>query len=72
MPLRIHYKIKELAEARGFTKERLARAADLGRTTVAQIWDNKTKSAGIEALVKIAKALQVDVKDLYEEVEAES
>lgn len=62
----LRFKVREIAEAKGITIERIARDANLGRNTVSLIWHNKTKDPGILTLEAIAKVLGVDSNDLRE------
>lgn len=63
-------RVKEVAEARGVNKSQLSRRADLGLTTVNELWDGTREDARMSTLAAIAKALGVKISDLYEEIEA--
>lgn len=73
----MHYRIRirEAAERRGVTKARLARLADMGTTTVDQLWEDDANPT-LRTLARVARALTqatpdqpCRIKDLYEEIE---
>ncbi len=65
-PVRLRLHIQELAEARGFTRTKLARKADLNYDTINSVWlDETEKVISIYTLIRIAQALNVSVTDLY-------
>ncbi len=61
-------RVKEVAQAKGFTMARLQRAADINLKTIQAIWHNPQHDASLNTLDKIAKALGVPVTDLIEDV----
>jgi transcriptional regulator with XRE-family HTH domain len=61
-------RVKEVAQARGFTQARLHRAADINLKTIQAIWRNPQHDASLNTLDKIAKVLGVPVTDLIEDV----
>ncbi|HLX57027.1 MAG TPA: helix-turn-helix transcriptional regulator [Ktedonobacteraceae bacterium] len=61
-------RVKEVAQARGFTMARLQRAADINLKTIQVIWHNPQHDASLNTLDKIAKALGVPVTELIEDV----
>ena len=61
-------RVKEVAQARGFTMARLQRAADINLKTIQAIWHNPQHDASLNTLDKIAKALGVPVTELIEDV----
>ncbi len=65
---RVRLKVKEVATAKGWTQTKLSRAADLNAKTVSDIFHNPYKDVAFSTLLKIAKALTVDVSELIEEV----
>ena len=67
--MHLHLLVKEVATKKGIDRARLARTADLNYQTVHDLWRNPDKPVAMTTLVKIARALNVDVTDLYEEVE---
>ncbi len=69
--MRIHLKVKELAEARGIKASRLSRMADLNYGTVLALFNEPDRDVSILTLEKVARALKVDVHDLYEVVPGE-
>ena len=61
-------RVKEVAQARGFTMARLQRAADINLKTIQAIWHNPQHDASLNTLDKIAKALNVPFTELIEDV----
>jgi transcriptional regulator with XRE-family HTH domain len=57
-------RIKELARAKGLSANRLADFAGLGRGFVSNVLTGK-KSPTVRTLSKVAKALDVEVRDLF-------
>lgn len=64
----IRLRIKEIAEAKGFNQSSLARETGLGFTTIKQLFRNAEHNASIVVLEKIAKAMDVSIHDLIEEL----
>jgi transcriptional regulator with XRE-family HTH domain len=64
-------RVKEVAQAKGFTMARLQRAADINLKTIQAIWHNPQHDASFKTLDKIAKALGVPVTELIEDVPEE-
>ena len=64
-------RVKEVAQARGFTMARLHRAADINLKTIQAIWHNPQHDASLNTLDKIAKALGVPITELIEDVPEE-
>ena len=62
----IRLKIRELAERRGINMSKLSRMSDVNYNTIRGIWDNPNRDIAVTTLEKIAKALKVDVSELYE------
>lgn len=61
-------RVKEVAEAKGFTQARLHRAADINLKTIQAIWHNPQHDASLKTLDKIARVLGVPVTELIEDV----
>jgi transcriptional regulator with XRE-family HTH domain len=61
-------RVKEVAQARGFTMARLQRAADINLKTLQAIWHNPRHNASLNTLDKIAAVLGVPVTELIEDV----
>lgn len=61
-------RVKEVAQAKGFTMARLQRAADINLKTMQSIWHNPRHDASLNTLDKLAKALGVPVTELIEDV----
>ena len=63
-------RIKELAEQRGLTQSKLMRMADLNMKTVQGLYREPYRiNVAYLTLEKIAKALDVSIDALFEEVE---
>ena len=60
-------RVKEVAQARGFTIARLERTAGIDIKTVRSIWHNPRHNASFDTLEKIAAALGVSVTTLIED-----
>lgn len=67
--MHLHLLVREAATKKGIDRARLARMADLNYQTVHDLWRNPDKPVAMTTLVKIARALGVDVTELYEEVD---
>ncbi len=61
-------RVKEVAQAKGFTMARLQRVADINLKTLQAIWHNPQHDASLNTLDKLAKALNVPVTELIEDV----
>jgi len=59
----VGFNIRRIREERGLSQEKLAALADLHRAYVGQI-ERGEKNIGLKNLEKIAKALNVKIKDL--------
>lgn len=66
-------RIKELAEQKGITQSKLMRMADLNMKTVQGLYREPYRiNVAYLTLEKIAKALDVSIDELFEEVEGRS
>ncbi len=63
----VRLKVKEVAEAKGFSAGKLSRAADLDRNTVRKLYEDGRYSPTIDTLHRVARALGVKIADLIEE-----
>jgi len=61
-------RVKEVAQARGFTMARLQRAADINLKTIQAIWHDPRHNASLNTLDKLAAVLGVPVTALIEDV----
>jgi len=59
--------IKKLREEKDFSQEKLARLADVSNNTIVNIEAGKQLNPTIETLLKIAKALEIDVNELIKQ-----
>ena len=64
----LRLRVKEVAQAKGFTMAKLQRAADINLKTIQAIYHDPYRDVAYSTLDKIAKALNVPISDLVEEV----
>lgn len=64
----IRLRVKEVAKAKGMTQGRLQRKADMDIKTIRKIYRDPFTIVTTETLDKLAKALEVDVRELLESV----
>ncbi len=64
----IRLRVKEMATQKGISMTRLSRLADTNYKTIKAIFDNPYREVTTTTLDKLAKALEVSVTDLIEEV----
>jgi transcriptional regulator with XRE-family HTH domain len=57
-------RVKEIAESKGYNILRLSRESGVHYSTVLQYWHNRLRRVDFEVLQKLARALNVTVKDL--------
>lgn len=62
-------KVKEVAKEKNITMARLSRLADVNPRTVEAIFKDPFRDVAYSTLAKLARALDVDVADLIEDVE---
>ena len=65
----IRLKVKEIAVAKGISMTRLSRLADTNYKTIKAIFDDPYREVSSRTLEKLAKALEVRVTDLIDEVD---
>jgi transcriptional regulator with XRE-family HTH domain len=63
---RFGIRIKELRKLKGLSQEKLANLAEIDRTYLPTI-EKGERNVSIEVVEKLAKALNVRVKDLFDE-----
>jgi transcriptional regulator with XRE-family HTH domain len=61
--------VRDIAESQGFTPTTLARAAGVHPQTVRAYWHDPYRVIRIHMLTKLAKALNIPVTQLVEEVQ---
>jgi len=64
----IRLKVREVAQAKGISMAKLGRMADLNQRTMQAIYNDPYRDVAYSTLVKLAKALDVDIAELTEEV----
>lgn len=57
--------IKDIAERQGLNRSQLQRRSGVTLPMLYRYWDNETESVHLKSIVLIAKALGVDVRDLF-------
>lgn len=62
---RMGYKIKECREELGISQEELAKRAKISRTTLSGLESGTIKTTTTETLLKISKALNKKVTDIF-------
>lgn len=62
----IKLKVRETADARRINMAKLSRLADVNYNTIRAIYDNPNRDVAVTTLEKIAKALKVEITDLYD------
>lgn len=61
-------RVRELAEARSIGLSKLSRIADVNYKTVQTIWRDPYHGVNTKTLERIAKALNVPMSELFEDV----
>jgi DNA-binding Xre family transcriptional regulator len=64
--IRVRLKVKEVAEAKGFNQSSLSRYAMVDFKTVKRLFRDPYRDIAISTLVKIARALKVNISELIE------
>jgi DNA-binding Xre family transcriptional regulator len=64
----IRLRVKEVAEAKGVSRVRLSRIADVNYKTIQGIWRDPYREISIKTLEKLARALKVPSSALIEDV----
>lgn len=59
-------RIKEIGEAKGFNMSTLSRSSNVSFTTVKRLWQHPDSVTSTDTLEMLAKALGVQVPDLFE------
>lgn len=58
------FRIKQLAQERGFTTEGLARRSNVKFGTVRNLWQNRTHDPNYTTMKALARTLQVSIEEL--------
>jgi len=64
----IRLRIREVAEAKGVSRLRLSRIADINYKTIQGVWRDPYREISIKTLEKIGRALGVPSSELIEDV----
>lgn len=59
-------RVKELAEAKGFNQSSLSRASGVSFNTIRRIFRDPEHNVTKDTLERLAKALEVSMRELYE------
>ena len=57
--------VRQIAESKGISRTRLMRLAEVQYETINGIWHNDKRDVSLTTLLKLSKALHVDVSELY-------
>lgn len=68
----IRLRIKEIAQEKGISQGKLSRMSDVDENTIKRMYRDPTANVTTDTLNKLARALQVSVHDLIEEVPDEA
>ena len=60
----VRRKIREVSEAKGFSRTKLSRRAEINYKTVNELWNDPYRVIDTRILDRIAKALKVPIGDL--------
>ena len=61
----VAYRIKELREAKGISQEALAKKSKVSRAIISELESGRDKITTTDTLAKLAKALEVEVGDIF-------
>lgn len=64
----VRLKVREIAESKGINMSKLSRIADVSYNTTQALFHNPQHDVSIYILERIAKALNVKICDLIEEI----
>ena len=64
----IRLKVREIAEQKGLNISTLSRKSDVGLSTVRRLWHDPSRHVDFYVLERLAKALEVPVTALIEDV----
>ncbi len=63
---KVGLKIKEIRKSKGLSQEKLANLAEIDRTYLPTV-EKGERNVSIEILEKLSKALEINIKDLFDE-----
>jgi DNA-binding Xre family transcriptional regulator len=64
----VRFKVKEVAQARGFSQYRLQKESKIDMRVLRGLYRNAVPSATVDTLDRIARVLGVDVSELLESI----
>lgn len=64
----LRLRVKEVAESKGISMGKLSRLSDVTYNTIRTLYRNPEGGVNIQTLYRIAKALDVPIADLLEEI----
>ena len=64
----VRFKVREIAEQKGFNISTLSRKSDVGLSTVRRLWHDPYRHVDFYVLERLSKALEVPVTALIEDV----
>ncbi len=65
----IRLRVEEIIQERGISRAKLSRMSDLAYNTIIDVCQRPDHAVSILTLEKIARALKVDIHDLYEVID---
>ncbi len=64
----VRIRLKEILQERNMSQGKLSRLADVSPATITRIINDTSYSPTVEILARIAKALNIPIADLFEEI----
>ena len=64
----VRLRVKELLQQKGMSMGKLSRVSDISLNTIRRMCKDSSYSPTLHTMVSVAKALDVSISDLYEEV----
>jgi len=64
--VKFRLKVKEIAQAKGYSMGKLARRADLDKVSIKRLYDDLDYNPSLLTMLRVAKALRMKIDDLVE------
>ena len=65
----VRIRLKEILQEKDISMSKLSRMSDISFSTISRIINDKNYSPTLSKLERIARALDIPISDLYEEIE---
>ena len=65
----VRIRLKEILQEKDISMSKLSRMSDISFSTISRIINDKNYSPTLSTLERIARALDIPISDLYEEIE---